>query len=195
MSGLKVSEAMIYDGSSSGCPTNLTRMMEDDWATILRVLAASCSRQGARESGRSESIRRSALAPWCRMALSRRTSLHFFTPCSGQSVPHGSWRRTGSLCVAPCSAGRVACGCPRSFRRAAGEPTATLRIMSDTSATLCQPRGKVELLFCVPRLPDSDPPQVEVSKRSVEEGCLPRDDLDRSRRAAVRPSLRSQALL
>src|SRR3954469_13282780 len=37
---------MIHSGSASGGSTMLTGMTEEDWATVLRVFAASCSRRG-----------------------------------------------------------------------------------------------------------------------------------------------------
>jgi hypothetical protein len=39
---------MIHGGSTSGGSTMLTGMTEGDWATVLRVFAASCSRRGAK---------------------------------------------------------------------------------------------------------------------------------------------------
>jgi transposase len=39
---------MIHGRSASGGSTMLTGMTEDDWATVLRVFAASCSRRGAK---------------------------------------------------------------------------------------------------------------------------------------------------
>jgi transposase len=39
---------MIHGGSASGGATMLTGMTEDDWATVLRVFAASCSRRGSK---------------------------------------------------------------------------------------------------------------------------------------------------
>jgi transposase len=39
---------MIHGGSASGGATMLTGMTEDDWAMVLRVFAASCSRRGAK---------------------------------------------------------------------------------------------------------------------------------------------------
>src|SRR5215218_7415579 len=39
---------MIHGGSASGGATMLTGMTEEDWATVLRVFAASCSRRGAK---------------------------------------------------------------------------------------------------------------------------------------------------
>src|SRR5688572_9210477 len=39
---------MIHGGSALGGSTMLTGMTEDDWTTVLRVFAASCSRRGAK---------------------------------------------------------------------------------------------------------------------------------------------------
>src|SRR5215216_3810152 len=39
---------MIHGGSASGGATMLTGMTEEDWATVLQVFAASCSRRGAK---------------------------------------------------------------------------------------------------------------------------------------------------
>src|ERR671920_834210 len=39
---------MIHGRSASGGSTMLTGMTEEDWATVLRVFAASCSRRGAK---------------------------------------------------------------------------------------------------------------------------------------------------
>jgi transposase len=39
---------MIHGGSTSGGSTMLTGMTEGDWATVLRVFAASCSRRGGK---------------------------------------------------------------------------------------------------------------------------------------------------
>jgi transposase len=44
----QISLSVIHGGSASGGATMLTGMTEDDWATVLRVFAASCSRRGAK---------------------------------------------------------------------------------------------------------------------------------------------------
>jgi transposase len=44
----QISLTVIHGGSASGGSTLLTGMTEDDWATVLQVFAASCSRRGAK---------------------------------------------------------------------------------------------------------------------------------------------------
>jgi hypothetical protein len=39
---------MIHGGSASGGSTMLTGMTQEDWAAVLRVFAASCSRRSAK---------------------------------------------------------------------------------------------------------------------------------------------------
>src|SRR5215217_7230427 len=73
---------MIHGGSASGGATMLTGMTEEDWATVLQVFAASCSRRGAK--GRND-----------RRFLE---ALHYFTVhnITWRALPecYGNWNST-----------------------------------------------------------------------------------------------------